>query len=1056
MKQWENANITIEGLINYVKEGDIKERGFKVVETLTLPVRFGTGTLPEISSKVWGTLFRSLPSRTLLQHLIEELTVRDPIRTPPESRSYASGLEGAPSLGKSHLFKKIGEIVHPLGAYNINCKDLDLKTLFCETVFDTDGISHVKDAIDARLKLGNLPDRTIDALKKLVGDAMVEQSSEEGSLSFSIDWQNIPTGDITVDVFEQALFQICNAENIQVLEQQGKLGISTRDGILIRVVTPGSPDYGRPVLLDELNLAIPDSIQHLYGYLELLTDPKKQECEVDGGKNRKFTFRRRELPSTFHLNFTGNIRSQGFEDRQSISDDRALATRLQSFTKSLSEPTLGDFQDRIAHTLAGGVPLFQLYETYLDTYNKFKSKDDIKEFAQFLGDVRVAGIPDSKSRKVTRWKQHLILSSQLAQFITGIRQMVDVNSDYYTSSGNNMDLDPQLEKYLKDIEIDLRTIAQLIQKAGIVLPRTLDEQQTRALYKSFTENTQSGSFSSNIILSGSVSHGQRLENVLLDWVHTLFLDGPVAHGIARDKCIKLYNAALLYTHSCGIGQAALKEALPSGKSKPVRDLYKGTASIPKKEGARSLGVVIGSRTTTVLPIASRDSDNPGKVRWNLAEELTLPTLHRGDLATDQVYGRIVRSLPSETVAPMYTELLANLSRPNRHYVTGLMGTPAIGKTFTLMELGKALHPQGSLYMNGKGKDLRTLFQETVFDTNGISEIKAAIDAHIFLNRDNPETIFSDEVRRDLKALLGFAYQETISEIVDLAPKLVNVVINWNAVECEGITPDEQAKAANVLKQGLHQIAQKAGINVSQHQGDIGITTRDGILIRALDPSSPDFGRPIVLDEFNLAKEGSIQSLYELFLFLNDPNVSSFSIRGGKNKEYHFTRDQIPATFHFFFTGNYGGPGRDESWADKALKSRLDMYTVPLTDPTAKDIATRIAQTLTGVPLRQIYKIDRLAFRDNPELFKSMLLRARYIGLTEEEIQNTPEVERFNIDLAASDIRQMSKQLGQFFAELNQLTKPDSASFPKDLISMSLAYENYLNTAEIDLRTLTNF
>ena len=75
---------------------------------------------------------------------------------------------------------------------------------------------------------------------------------------------------------------------------------------MIRGADPNSADFGRPILLDEINRAKPGTLQKLYEFFAMLSDPKVEQFQVVGGENRPFTFRRSDLPVSYRMNFTGN------------------------------------------------------------------------------------------------------------------------------------------------------------------------------------------------------------------------------------------------------------------------------------------------------------------------------------------------------------------------------------------------------------------------------------------------------------------------------------------------------------------------------------------------------------------------------------------------------------------------------------------------------------------------------------------------------------------------------------------------------------------------------
>lgn len=250
-----------------------------------------------VAEHIYADLMRNLPSRSMLPHLMHELMERDPNRVDWDKHSFLCGYMGPPSIGKSYMIKTLGRLTHPRGNLYLNCKDIDMGTIFCETVFDTSGANREKAAIDAKLMQGNqggkgLSESSLQMLRNSLGDAYTEQQ-QDGKTVVSIDWNGIQVKGGTPEeqnyqkqVIREAISQVCQNEGIQMTADAGQIGITTRDGIAIRAADPNSADYGRPVLLDELNRAKPGTLQKLYEFFAMLSDPKVEKLQVTASPMR--------------------------------------------------------------------------------------------------------------------------------------------------------------------------------------------------------------------------------------------------------------------------------------------------------------------------------------------------------------------------------------------------------------------------------------------------------------------------------------------------------------------------------------------------------------------------------------------------------------------------------------------------------------------------------------------------------------------------------------------------------------------------------------------------
>lgn len=531
---------------------------------------------------IYADLMRNLPSRSMLPHLLHELTERDPGRVDWDKHSFLCGYMGPPSIGKSYMIKTVGRLTHPRGCLYLNCKDVDMGTIFCETVFDTSSANREKAAIDAKILQGNqggkgLSEDSLRMLRNALGDAYAEEK-QGGNTVISIDWNGIQVkGDTPEEqnyhkqVIREAISQVCHNEGIVMTADAGQIGITTRDGIAIRAADPKSADYGRPVLLDEINRAKPGTLQKLYEFFAMLSDPKVDRLQVVGGENRPFTFHRRDLPVTFRMNFTGNPagRAMGSADM-----DRPLISRfgVELDIRTVPDPAHHDYADRISQTLTG-VPLTQLYysaKPWFDA-NPEKLAEVAKTYRlKGLSPKEAQNVPEEELLNISQAYRTLQVSEQLAEFFASVKNVFNPESQLYR--GSNFSISQEYESYLMGVEIDLRLVTKLIEKASVVSPKVLQPGTVdySAAFSRAADKNQAAGIDDEDRLA---DRGRRLEAYLLQWMHQVLVPADMqSRNIRPDECQKVLRVAKTIAAHCGIGEMNLKESL-KGDIKRIGELY---------------------------------------------------------------------------------------------------------------------------------------------------------------------------------------------------------------------------------------------------------------------------------------------------------------------------------------------------------------------------------------------------------------------------------------------------------------------------------------------------
>jgi hypothetical protein len=534
------------------------------------------------AQSIYADLMRNLPSRSMLPQLIHELTERDPGRVDWDKHSFLCGYMGPPSIGKSFMIKTIGRLVHPRGCLYLNCKDIDMGTIFCETVFDTSSANKEKASIDAKILQGNqggegLSDDSLHMLRNALGDAFIEEE-RDGKKLISIDWNGIQVKGTTPEeqayqkqVIHETMSQVCQNEHIVMSSEMGQIGITTRDGIAIRAADPKSADYGRPILLDEINRAKPGTLQKLYEFFAMLSDPKVERQQVTGGENRPFTFSREDLPVTYRMNFTGNPATQGMG---SADMDRPLISRfgVELDIRTVPDPALADYADRIAQSLTG-VPLMQVYYSARPFFDKHPEKlvEAAKNFRlQGLSEAEKHNVPEEEMLNIEDAMRIMQLSEQLAEFFGSLKTVFNPESPAYRSG--KFSISQEYETYLQGLEVDLRLVSKLLEKASVVTPRVL--QPGAVDYSAAFSKAADKAASADISIDDRLAdRGQRLESYLLQWLHDVLIPADAqTRGINVQECDKVLKFAATIAAHCGIGKLSLQESMQGGVQR-IGELY---------------------------------------------------------------------------------------------------------------------------------------------------------------------------------------------------------------------------------------------------------------------------------------------------------------------------------------------------------------------------------------------------------------------------------------------------------------------------------------------------
>jgi hypothetical protein len=507
---------------------------------------------------------------------------------------------------RAFLFKMLGNLVHEKGTLYLNVKGVDVGSIFSETVFDTGNATQERTAIDSKIMQGNnggkgLRQESIEILQATLGDAFVMETGEDGRMRTSIQWDNMRVSGGTVEqqryqaeIITQALRQVCALEGIKTSEGGIQIGITTRDGIAIRAMDPNSADFGRPILLDELNANAEGegSLEKLFEYIAFLADPKVPSIELTGGKNKKMVFHRRDLPPTFRLNFTANPNTRGMSRG---NFDRALTSRfgVQLDLRTVPDQDASDYADRIAAYLVGA-PLMQLYHA---GYNPETDKNIYDEKPEMLTaavnyirnmaktDIELATTPPNEALNTEIAPRIMQMAEQMGNFFDSLGKLLSPDSDFYKQG--TIQISPEYEAYLREIQIDLRLPTKLIEKAGTVDPEveTPDDFTTLAdaFAGAFADEEDAADMDFGDLMA---DRGKRLETFILDWLKQVIIPADAGtRGISTAEARQVLDLALKEAADNGIGGRDLRNSSRGGVTR-ISDLFDVDRFESEKEQAR--------------------------------------------------------------------------------------------------------------------------------------------------------------------------------------------------------------------------------------------------------------------------------------------------------------------------------------------------------------------------------------------------------------------------------------------------------------------------------------
>lgn len=356
---------------------------------------------------------------------------------------------------------------------------------------------------------------------------------------------------------------------------------------------------------------------------------------------------------------------------------------------------------------------------------------------------------------------------------------------------------------------------------------------------------------------------------------------------------------------------------------------------------------------------------------------------------EEVVGMAYRDMPVPSMLPMFFDGLERRKLDNKNRIQFTKGDPGAGKSFMSALMGRMRSTEAPEVLDCGGKNMRELLFEMVLDFGAGDPLPQAIDKRIQAGA------LSDVSVNLLKQLPG----------VD-EDKKGRLVIDWADVS----KGDEKkvSKVYDVLKQVSH-------IEGLDNQGGnaLGMNSQYGPAITSFIE-----GRELTLDEYNKSKEGTDDNLQTFLQFANG-EIDTCTVENPlKNKdassgpsEFTFRREDVKAGWFLNLTGNAKEDGMTTRQLNKSVYSRLSPQTIP--EPTEMDWQHRICQIMTGLPVSTLYNVFKEQADANPDQFTETLKYWRTAGLSQDEIDNIPEIQMTFIDNWKSVV-EATEKLAKFY------------------------------------------
>lgn len=369
----------------------------------------------------------------------------------------------------------------------------------------------------------------------------------------------------------------------------------------------------------------------------------------------------------------------------------------------------------------------------------------------------------------------------------------------------------------------------------------------------------------------------------------------------------------------------------------------------------------------------------------------------------KVMGMAYRENPSPSMHRVWFNGLQKRQPDSKRNVQFVMGPRGGGKSHLMGLAGRMRDERGAIEIDCGNRNLEELIFETTLDMESDKTLFQKIEERAAKGELNPLSL------QALKEGLG----KGISTEGD------KVAFDWASVNAP-INEDDKDDQKNRVAKAAEALEKVAALEGLEKSGDgIGIKTRPGPLIKAWEE-----GREIVLDEYNRGKEGSDAGLQTIWQVMNGERAET-TFHGGAGKEYTFRQSEMKPGFFVGLTGNYADDGSSVINLSHSAYDRLRPDFIG--DPTAEDLAHRVCQVLTDVPVTTLHKSNAQWDKD-PKGFGKFISTIQTLGRDEEEIRNIPEIQTKMIG-NWQNVMKAAEKLGTFYENWAKMVDPNNDKNP---------------------------
>lgn len=424
------------------------------------------------------------------------------------------------------------------------------------------------------------------------------------------------------------------------------------------------------------------------------------------------------------------------------------------------------------------------------------------------------------------------------------------------------------------------------------------------------------------------------------------------------------------------------------------------------------------------PMARLQDDGTGAVEYSvgMVASATEPFKLYSHMTDEQINGLFFRDMPTPSTMFMLRELIMRMQPESDNMLLTVLGEPAAGKTYMFYRAAEVVHPEGAIKIDCGGMNMRELFFRPVIDYG--KGVKEQLNAKVAAGTV-PEAVFN----RIETAFTGAVIRDGGS-----------VSINWDAIgmprrDKDGKYIEDSEQSAKRAKELLEDIYAQLGI--SERVNAFGIKMVAGDIIKAWES-----GRPIVLDEFNKSKKGTLDAFQTFLQFVNgEKGFDTFTAHNplpeymqdsDSPKSYTFTRSERRLGWFIGVSGNDESDGDTTHALSESMKTRLKPFYIY--KPELRDWKHRLSQIVTGVPLSTLYDMFGTAADGRDAEFAEWLVALRRFGLGQHAVEKIPAHEIHYLKNFRNTIEAIDK-LAHFYDVTTQLTKENS------VLLMDDAYKN---------------